>query len=190
MIASRSLPAIVGLLAVLGFASAGPSIAAEKAVAPEKNPPGDIPDTQVFVDYRSPLGFSLKVPEGWSRGDTVDGAAFADKYNTIVLHVVPAQQAPTASASDPNIADMLANGRAVKISSVKQVKTQGAGDAIVVVYAANSDPNAVTNKQIRLEGNAYLFFKDRKLATLDLTAPLGADNVDQWQLMANSFHWE
>ena len=33
---------------------------AEKAVAPEKNPPGDIPDTQVFIDYTSPEGFTLK----------------------------------------------------------------------------------------------------------------------------------
>ena len=37
---------------------------AEKPVAPEKNPPGDIPDNQVFIDYGSPLGFKIKVPEG------------------------------------------------------------------------------------------------------------------------------
>src|SRR5689334_2295344 len=34
--------------------------AAEKPIAAERNPPGDIPDTQVFVTYQSPLGFSLK----------------------------------------------------------------------------------------------------------------------------------
>jgi hypothetical protein len=189
---SSSLPAALGLLVVLGFAPGASLMAAtaEKAVAPEKNPPGDIPDTQVFIDYRSPLGFVLKVPEGWSRGETVDGVAFADKYNTIVVHVVPSKQAPAASAGDAQVTDMLADTRAVKITSVKPVKTQGAGEAIVVAYSANSDPNAVTNKQIRLEGNAYLYFKDGKLATLELTAPLGADNVDQWQLMANSFRWQ
>jgi len=31
---------------------------AQKRIAPEKNPPGDIPDDQVFIEYRSPLGFS------------------------------------------------------------------------------------------------------------------------------------
>src|SRR5712692_5674130 len=48
---------------------AGPALAAETAIAPEKNPPGDIPDDQVFVQYTSPLSFSIKVPEGWSRVD-------------------------------------------------------------------------------------------------------------------------
>jgi hypothetical protein len=46
-----------------------PAIAQEKALAPEKNPPGDIPDSQVFVVYRLPQGLSLKVPEGWARKD-------------------------------------------------------------------------------------------------------------------------
>jgi HKD family nuclease len=38
----------------------------EQPLKPEKNPPGDIPDNQVFIDYVSTLGFSLKVPEGWA----------------------------------------------------------------------------------------------------------------------------
>jgi hypothetical protein len=42
----------------------------EHPIAPEKNPPGDIPDNQVFVEYRSPLGFAIKVPEGWARRQT------------------------------------------------------------------------------------------------------------------------
>ena len=83
----------------------------------------------------------------------------------------------------------MSGGHAVKVTGVKSAKLKF-GSAILIVYSANSDPNAVTNKQIRLEGNRYLFFKDGKLATLDLTAPLGADNVDQWQLMANSFRWK
>jgi len=29
----------------------------DQAVTPEKNPPGDIPDTQAFVIYGSPAGF-------------------------------------------------------------------------------------------------------------------------------------
>ena len=37
--------------------------AAEQAVAPERNPPGDISDSQVFISYAGP-GFSMQVPEG------------------------------------------------------------------------------------------------------------------------------
>ena len=41
---------------------------AVSALAAEKNPPGDIPDDQVFVAYTSRAGgYSLKVPEGWAR---------------------------------------------------------------------------------------------------------------------------
>ena len=183
-------PAFV-LFATLAFTPGfiPPTEAAEKAVAPEKNPPGDIPDSQVFVDYPSPLGFTLKVPEGWSRTDAPTGASFADKYNTVTVSVAPVDKEPTADINDPAVANLVSAGHAVKVTAVKSVKLK-AGPAIQIVYAANSDRNAVTNKQIRLEGNRYLFFKDGKLATLDLTAPLGADNVDQWQLMANSFRWK
>ena len=78
----------LALLLVVGFSAALPSsimaqqeFAAgdEQPLKPERNPPGDIPDNQVFIDYVSPLGFSLKVPEGWARRDTPDGASFADK---------------------------------------------------------------------------------------------------------------
>jgi hypothetical protein len=85
---------------------------------------------------------------------------------------------------------MLAEGsaRAVEIGNVTQVQLPG-GQAVLVEYTSNSDPNAVTGKQVRLENNAYLYFKGGKLATLTLWAPLGADNVDQWKRMSDSFRW-
>src|SRR3979490_163980 len=75
---SAALPASV-------MAQQAPLPAAEQPLKPEKNPPGDIPDNQVFIDYSSPLGFALKVPEGWARQDLPDGAAFADKYGRITV---------------------------------------------------------------------------------------------------------
>lgn len=53
-------------------------------------------------------------------------------------------------------------------------------------YTANSEPNAVTNKQIRLEAVRFYLFGKGRVAVLDMSAPSGADNVDQWNLMANS----
>jgi hypothetical protein len=47
----------------------------------------------------------------------------------------------------------------------------------------------VTNKRVRLENIAYIFYKNGKEATLTVWAPQGADNVDQWNRMANSFRW-
>ncbi len=48
----------------------------------------------------------------------------------------------------------------------------------------------MTNKQVRLEHDRYLFYKNGKLVTLDMAAPQGADNVDAWLLMADSFRWQ
>src|SRR6202163_3941829 len=168
----------------------GPAAAQETAVAPEKNPPGDIPDNQVFVQYTSPSGFSIKVPEGWSRIDRPDGARFSDKYNIIDLAVSKADQPPdTARAKARDAAELKRAGRAVEIKSVKDVKLKS-GPAVLISYASNSDPSPVTNKQIRLEHERYLMFKNATLVSLDLSAPLGADNVDQWKLMSDSFRWQ
>ncbi len=163
------------------------AMAAEQAAAPEKNPPGDIPDSQVFVTFKSPAGFSVKVPEGWARTERKNGARFADKFNTVDIDISAAAALPTvASVKSGQAVELAKIGRAVKIRAIKNVKLP-AGAAVLIVYDSNSEPNQVTNKQLRLESNRYLVFRNGKLATLDLSAPLGADNVDQWKLIARSF---
>ena len=113
-----------------------------------------------------------------------------DKLDGVVVSVSRADAAPTVdSAKADYVAKLEAAGRAVRVSAVKQVKLP-AGTAIRIVYTSNSEPNAVTNRQVRLENERYLYFKDGKLVALDLYAPKGADNVDQWQLMSNSFRWK
>jgi hypothetical protein len=166
-----------------------PAMATERPAAPEKNPPGDIPDTQVFVIYISPLAFSLKVPEGWARTERRDGASFSDKYNGVNIAVASAASAPTpASAADHEAADLVKTGRAVRIEAIRKVMLRS-GSALLIVYTSNSEPNPVTNKPLRLESNRYLIYQGGNLATLDLSAPLGADNADQWKLMSDSFQW-
>ena len=65
----------------------------------ESNPPGDIPDQQVFVAYAPPgAHFSVKVPEGWARSTTAQGIAFTDKLNSITVQEVPAAIAPSPPA--------------------------------------------------------------------------------------------
>src|SRR5262245_4490619 len=166
-----------------------PALSAEKPVQVEKNPPGDIPDSQVFIDYSSPQGFTLKVPEGWARSDLADGASFVDKLDGVVVLVSKADSAPTVeSVKATYVQEFEKAERAVKIASVKQVKLP-AGAAIRIVYTSNSEPNQVTNKQVRLENERYLYFKNGKLATLEVYEPRRADNADQWQLMSRSFRW-
>lgn len=197
MSAHRKISRILTVAACLGAAGALapgfaslPAVAAETAVPAEKNPPGDIPDTQVFIDYASPQGFTMKVPEGWARSDRADGASFVDKLDGVVVSAAKADAAPTVDGTKADYVPKLqSTGRAIRVTAVKQVKLP-AGPAIRIVYTSNSEPNAVTNKQVRLENERYLYFKDGKLVTLELYAPKGADNVDQWQLMSSSLRWK
>ncbi len=178
------------LAAALSWGHLAPVSAAEKPVAAEHNPPGDIPDTQVFVTYESPLGFTIRVPEGWSRAEHAKSVRFSDKYNVVEIVFSPLRAAPTVdSVKADQVPELEKVGRAVNITKVKDVKVKG-GAAVLISYTSNSEPNQVTNKQIRLEHDRYLFFKDGNLAALDMAAPQGADNVDDWSLMANSFRWK
>jgi hypothetical protein len=132
-----------GLLgaAVSSVIIGSPAMARETAVAPEKNPPGDIPDDQVFIQYKSPLGFSFKVPEGWARVERADGVRFSDKYNTIDLTVAKADQAPSAAAvKTREIAGLPMADHAVQIKAVKDVRLKS-GPAVLVSYTSNSDPS-------------------------------------------------
>ena len=161
----------------------------QQPVAAEKSPPGDIPDNQAFVTFRSALGFSVKVPEGWARRESAGAVNFSDKYNALQLAVAPQPAAPTlASLKAGEIAALEQSPKAVRVASVKALALP-AGPAFVVHYGINSDPNAVTNKAIRLDSATYYLWKAGKLAMLTVSAPAGADNADQWLLMARSFTW-
>ncbi|MGO4409987.1 MULTISPECIES: hypothetical protein [unclassified Brevundimonas] len=167
-----------------------PIAPAESAVAPEIDPPGDIPDSQVFVSYQSVAGgYWLDVPEGWSRTENGSDASFVQRFDGVSVAVAPAAAAPTvASARAGEAARIIASGRAVTITDVSAVALP-AGKAVVIRYTSNSEPNAVTNNRVRLENEAFLLFNNGRMATLTLWAPQGADNVDQWTRMSRSFRW-
>ena len=191
----------LALLLPLALACALPTIATaqpapapparpQQPIAAEKNPPGDIPDNQAFVAFKSPLGFAINVPEGWARRELPNGVSFSDKYTELQVAVSPAATAPALAALQAgDIAALEKSPRAVRMAGIKPVALP-AGSAFVAYYGANSDPNPVTNKAVRLENARYYFWKAGRLATLTLSAPAGADNADQWLLMARSFAWQ
>ena len=162
----------------------------QQPIAAETNPPGDIPDNQAFVAFASPLGFSIKVPEGWARRESPAAVSFNDKYNALQVVVSARPAASTlASLKAIELAALDKSPKAVRILSLKPIVLP-AGPAFVVHYGVNSDPNPVTNKAIRLDAASYYLWKAGKLATLTVSAPAGADNADQWLLMARSFAWQ
>lgn len=186
--ATQAAPAPQSLTAAAGSSVAGGGI--EAALAPEQNPAGDIPDNQAFVSYTSPSGgYAFQVPEGWAQAATGAGATFTDKFNGIAVDITSVPSAPTTQSVQATIIPALErSGKAVQVVKVEQI-TLPAGPAIRLTYTANSDPNPVTGKQVRLENERYLFFKNGTQAALTLWAPQGADNVDQWQQIVKSFRW-
>jgi hypothetical protein len=162
----------------------------ETAVAPEVNPPGDIPDTQAFIRYSNGAGgYQLEIPEGWARTQTGGNVSFVNKFDGVSVAVSTATSAPTATSVRASEAKQIqSQGRAVTITNVSGASLPGA-KAVVIKYTSNSEPNSVTNKRVRLENVAYVFYRNGKEAVLTMWAPQGADNVDQWNRMANSFRW-
>jgi len=162
----------------------------EHLVAPERNPSGDIPDSQVFVKYTSLRGgYELDVPEGWARRTKGGDVIFTSKLDGLSVTITDAGKMPDAQSVRKNQARQLEKaGRAVAVKSIKEIKFKS-GPAVQVVYESNSAPNPVTNKQVRLENKSYFYYKNGKVAELRLLAPLGADNVDQWNRISKSFRW-
>jgi hypothetical protein len=156
----------------------------------EDNPPGDIPDQQVFVAYTAPgAHFSVKVPEGWARSSGVDGVTFTDKLNSITIQEVPAPAALTEADARSQLLPQLAGAvpafSAGEISSVPRT----AGRAVLVTYLGDSAPDPVTNKVVRDAFERYSFWHNGHQATLTLAGPKGADNVDPWRIVTDSLRW-
>ncbi|HUX12437.1 MAG TPA: hypothetical protein VMW87_05380 [Spirochaetia bacterium] len=173
-----------------GAVSAQTSTAQVPPAATEKIPTGDIPDTQAFVTYTSaPGGYSLEVPEGWARSVNGADVRFVSNLDGVSVKLVSESNPPTVDSlrSGP-IAELKSNGTAVSVTDIHPVKQKGVS-AIEVVYNSNSALDPVTGKSVRLENNTYYYIRNGTLAELRLWAPLGADNVDQWQRISSSFTW-
>ncbi|SNR27263.1 hypothetical protein [Actinomadura mexicana] len=167
--------------------TAGPSAGAKAAAPTESNPPGDIPDNTVYVAFRPSTGlYEVKVPEGWARTDLAGGASFTDKLNTVRAEAAPAASAPTVQ----NVRDQALKIGAPRMAVVKTETVQRkGGTAIRLVYRFDSAPNPVTGKVVRDEAERYAFYKSGQEAVLTLSGPVGADNVDPWKTISDSFRW-
>lgn len=181
---------LASIISLTGWNQSNRAFADEKPVAQEKNPPGDIPDSQVFVKYASSQGgYEIEFPEGWARTTRGSDVIFADKLDGLSVTVTNAADPPNVESIRKNQAELLKKtGRAVRIKSIRNIRLSN-GPALLMVYQSNSEPDPVVNKQVRLENRSYFYYKNGKLAELRLWAPLGADNADEWNRISKSFRW-
>jgi hypothetical protein len=159
--------------------------------APEVNQAGDIPDNQVFVAYTPPAGgYTVKVPEGWARSDSGGAVVFTDKLNSIRLEMVDAATAPTvASVTQTDLPPIKAAAKNFEVGTVKVV-TRKSGSAVLATYRADAAPNPVTGKVVHDDVERYEFWRAGKAVILTLAGPQGADNVDPWRIVTDSFGWQ
>jgi hypothetical protein len=170
-------------------AKSNPSAAPNPNTA-ENNPAGDIPDNQVFVTYKDPSkNFSVSVPEGWAQTSRGGKITYTDKLNSIAISSVPSSAAPTVQSATrnevPGIASSESNYAAGDVTRVQRP----AGDAVLITYQADSPKDPVTGKVVRDAVERYEFFQNGTEVILTLSGPVGADNVDPWNIVTESFKW-
>jgi hypothetical protein len=114
---------------------------------------------------------------------------FTDKLNTVVVSWTPAASAPTiASVRKTEVPQLASIERAFNLGSITTA-TLPAGPAVLAEYQANSEPNAVTGKQYRLDVQRYVLFRNGREVAIGLRSPVGSDNVDPWRIVTESFRW-
>ena len=174
-------------------ASASPSgsSAVPNLNAPEINSAGDIPDGQVFVPY-TPAGasFVVRVPQGWAQSAAGSAVVFTDKFNSVRIESVPRSQAPdVASARAQDVPQLQSSVPGFQPGQVTMVQRLS-GPAVLITYQATSAPDAVTGKSVTEAVERYEFWLAGQEVVLTLSAPQGADNVDPWRIVTDSFRWQ
>jgi len=172
-------------------ASASKTTTTAGAAKREVSPAGDIPDNQAYVAFAPPgQGYSVKVPEGWGRVAKGRATVFTDKLNSIRMEQVSQAQPPTISAVTstvlPELAKMEKHFRAGPVTKVQR----SAGPAVLVRYRADGPPDPVTTKVRPLAVERYEFWRKGHAVILTLSGATGADNVDPWKIVTNSFGWD
>jgi hypothetical protein len=164
-------------------------IASATSAATESPPPGDIPDTTVYVAYRPATGqYEVKVPEGWARTFSSAGVSFTDKLNIITIQTVRAAAPTIASARSAEVPQIQGSANGFSLTGVSTV-SRAAGTVVLIRYAADSQPDPVTGKVFRDAVERYEFYWNGTEAVVILAGPAGADNVDPWRTVTNSFRW-
>lgn len=97
--------------------------------------------------------------------------------------------APTvASVTAVDVPAIAAKSSNFTFGKVSTVNRKG-GSAVLATYQLDSAPNAVTGKSVRVAVERYEFWKNSTSVVVTLIGAVGADNVDPWKVVTDSFGW-
>jgi hypothetical protein len=168
---------------------ASPTTAAASQSSAEANPPGDLPDNQVFVVYTAADGsFTVKYPEGWARTENGSTVVFADTFSSLTLSAQDVYQPSEAYARAveiPQIATQTTGFVPGQISTVQRP----AGAVVLITYQQDSPASPVTGKSVRQNVERYEYSRAGRGVAVSLAAPAGSDTTDAWRIVTDSFTW-
>ena len=149
---------------------------------------GDIPDNQQFLTFKNPTGgYSIKYPEGWARSGSGTNVTFQDKSNTVTITVTTGP-APTPSSVGRQLKQQAASDPCLSPGTA-QAATVGPNHAVKVTYTTRGAKSPVTGQRNKVTVDRYVYFKGGRVATVDLSNPVGVDNVDAYRMISESFRW-
>ncbi|MFN8161705.1 MAG: hypothetical protein U0R52_11760 [Solirubrobacterales bacterium] len=149
---------------------------------------GDIPDNQQFLVFRNPAGgYSISYPEGWARSGRATQVTFIDKSNTISIRVVRGSHPTPASVAGGLKRE--ASSDPCLVAGKPRATTAGPNRVVKVTYTTSGKRSPVTGKRPRITVDRYVYFRNGKVATVDLATPLGVDNVDAYRMISQSYRW-
>jgi hypothetical protein len=190
---TRLIPSIISALMIIGVVSIGPAGAAKSTktkTTKEVSPAGDIPDNQAFVPYTPKSGgYTVSVPEGWARTESAGATSFTDKLNTIRLESGKVATAPTTASIVSVDLPVIRTTEPKVVGGKAASVNRKAGKAVLLTYRRDSATNAVTGKVAHEAVERYEFWRNGTQVTLTLSGPVGADNVDPWKIVTDSFVW-
>jgi hypothetical protein len=173
------------------------SVAAQASAVPDPNAPdvvqaGDIPDNQVFVPYSPPGGgYTVSVPEGWARTDNQGATVFTDKFNFVRMETLARPGgAPDVTTAQSEELPAIASSTPGFIPGDVTAVTRAGGSAVRITYGATSPVDPVTGKAVLTAVERYEFWRAGQEVVLTLSGAKGADNVDPWRIVSDSFRWQ
>ena len=89
------------------------------------------------------------------------------------------------AAELPAVASSASGYQAGKTQEV----TRTAGTVIESTYRADAAPDPVTGKVVNDDVSRYVYYRSGTEVVLTLAGPHGADNVDPWRTITDSFTW-
>jgi hypothetical protein len=87
------------------------------------------------------------------------------------------------------LSDVAAQGTHVAVGKVES-RTLPGGNAVHAACSADSPPDPVTGRVVPDDVELYVFWRNGSEVLLTLSGPHGADDVDAWRTVSDSFAWK